>query len=143
QIRRIDAAYDFRADGTEGVEGLGAGPLSVLLLQIPRRHVVGAAEPGERFPAVFLAPTLDLLSDDESELSFVVDTRRVGRQHDIPAAANERGRGFQEQERLLIGSFVAELFGVFSVIAPDRDDLGRDDIGNLHGLAASGPNSPE
>ena len=62
----IDFVGDNRASRTEGVEALGAGPLTVGLLQIARRDVVDDGVTADVLAHVFIVADLRAsLADDD------------------------------------------------------------------------------
>src|SRR6266545_2299607 len=63
--------------------------------------------------------------DYEGELALVVHAGGFRRKHDVASIQQKRRRRLQEQDRLLLRSDVAELFGVLAVIASHGHDLRR------------------
>jgi hypothetical protein len=89
-----------RADGAEGVEALAARPLAVAVLEVARADVVGGEIAGDHVERPRRREAPPARADHDRELSLGVDVRRLRREHDLVAVADERGRKLGEEERL-------------------------------------------
>ena len=123
----VEFVADDGADGAEGVEALGAGPLAVFLLQVAGGDVVGQGVAADgRAPVRLVVEIADAAADDQRQFAFEVDAaprrRACGRCRRERAAT----RGLEEEQRLG-GKFVAQFLDVVAIVAADADDLrGRD-----------------
>src|SRR5436190_17051131 len=88
------------AERAEGVEPLAARPLLVAVLQVARRDVVRAAVAGDEVERVVLGDPAPGAADLDSELRLGVDVRRLRRDNDRLAAADQRVGELPEEERL-------------------------------------------
>ena len=68
----------------------------------------------------------DRLADDDADLPFVLDLRRLRREHDGLAVRDHARRRLEKDQRLL-RDLVADLLGVIAVVAADADDLSGTD----------------
>src|SRR5574341_228650 len=136
QVSQVLDRHDPRANGAEGVEALGPGPLPVRFLEVSGGDVVGAGDAADAAQGRTLAHPVESDADHHRDLAFVLHLVRLRRQHDGLPVPDHRGGRLEKDERLL-GHGVAQLLGVLGIVAADADDLGRrDDSG--HGLAPGG-----
>ena len=110
------------AERAERVEALGARPLALGVLDVARREVVGAAVAAHVVERVGLGDPVPGAADLDRELGLGVDVRRLGRQHDRLARADQRVLELAEEQRRG-GRLVAELRRVLRVVPADADDL--------------------
>src|SRR5438477_8032122 len=73
----IDLVGDDRSDRTKSVEPLGAGPLSIFILQIARGEVIHARVAENVGPHILgLGELVTRLADDDPKLTFIVGPLR-------------------------------------------------------------------
>jgi hypothetical protein len=125
-MSRVDAIWrirlDPRAERTESVEALAAGPLAVSLLQVARGHVVRRGIAEDEVAGIFCTDPAAALGDDDGEFRFMFDLVRLWGQYDGFTRADDR-RGWFEKEQGQIGHFGVVLFGVGDVVAAHANDL--------------------
>src|ERR1051326_1419037 len=100
QARGIEIALDVRAEGTEGVEGLGAGELHVFLLQVAGGDVVRAHESLHEVTPSRRRDVLRFAADDDGQLTFVIDALRYCWTDDRAARREDGRRRLHEDDRL-------------------------------------------
>src|SRR5690348_9926767 len=127
----VNFVADDGADGTEGVEALGASPLAILVLQVAGSDVVEAGVAEDIRPHVItLGEMAAAAADDDGELAFVVHALRERGGPANFACGMEQGRVGLEKDQRLGGNGVAQFLGVLDVIAAHAHNLrgfdGRD-----------------
>src|SRR5579875_1580779 len=123
----LGRGLDPRAERAERVEALGARPLPVPRLEIPRRDVVRARVAEDDLPGAFPGYLTAEPADDDSEFSFEVDP--FGELHRVcdrvPLPRHGR-RGLEEQDGL--GRWrLAHLPRALGIVLADPHDLARQD----------------
>src|SRR3954452_17133949 len=118
-----------RADGTEAVEALGACPLGIAALQVARRDVVRTGVAEHRLQGPLDGHLANQPADHDRELGLVV---HLAGQHGIRdgVVRPDDGRRRLEEDDGLVGHLVAKLCRVVRIVAPEPDDLARENGGH-------------
>ena len=127
-VAELRDGHEAIAERTERVEALRPGPLALRVLDVPGRHVVRTAVPAHMLERPRLRDPAAADADLDTELRFGVHMRRLWRDDDRFARADQRVLELAEEQRLG-RRIVAELGGVLRIVSPYADDLHAADIG--------------
>ena len=97
---------------------------AALQLELALGHVVDDAVAGDVAQRVLHGDIARRAADDDAELDFPVELRRVLRQHDVVVGADDAGRRLEEHDRML-GDRRARFLRVVDEVEADGDELRR------------------
>jgi len=124
-VQRMELGCDMRTNGTKGVKALGARELPVALLNVAGGYIVEASVAKQVTEGIVAVSQMrTAAADNESELAFMLDILRVGREDDGLFGADD-GRGRLEKNERLFGNLITTLGGMGGVVAPDAYDFSR------------------
>ena len=123
---RVEFGLDVWAERGEGVEGLGARPLALGVLDGAVADVLraGVAEDVTRCGGG--RDVADFSTDDDAEFGFEVGAMLLERDFNLAAVRQQRGGGFEPEQRFFRQRFVL-LARVVGVVEADANNFGRRD----------------
>ncbi len=101
QVVVVHVGHEHRAHRAEGVGGLRAEPLQILLLPGALADIVACGDAEDMVLDLRLGDVGRLLADDHADLRLVMHRRRVGRIDDRLLVSGERGRELGEKAYVL------------------------------------------
>ena len=116
--------HQHRAERTERIEHLAAGPLRGAEFDIMSAHVVGTGIARHVGEGILLRNVFAPAADHHGQLSFIVDLLADARQHDRLPMADERCGGLDEKDRVFRNGF-ADLREMRAIVQPHADHLSR------------------
>ena len=120
----VERGVDPGSDWAKSVKAFAARPLAVALLQITRRDIVGQCVTKDDIQGIRFTQIAPALANNHGQLTFVVNTLADLGIDNRVARSDQRCRWLEKNQRLG-WHFIAQLGGMFCVVATDTDNLAR------------------
>ena len=121
-ICRIEICLDPGSERAKGVKPFAARPLPILELQVAGRDIIGDRVPEDKILGLLGGYPAAGFSDHNRQLPFMFDLLGLWRQENGAAMGDDRGGGFEEDQRYF-RDFCVVFRGMGSIVAAHADDL--------------------